>query len=61
MPPEPTNGPLGMGETREEVQVAVSAEVAMLVLSLKPGQILTVECRDNDREMFRIRRSRVDV
>lgn len=49
-------GPIGMGETREEVQAAVAAQVSMLVLTMKPGQVLTVECREDDREMFRVQR-----
>jgi hypothetical protein len=53
-------GPMGVGETREDVQAAVSAQVAMLVLTMKPGQVLTVECREDDREMFRVKRQRVE-
>lgn len=49
-------GPIGVGETREDVQAAVAAQVSMLVLTMRPGQVLTVECRDDDREMFRVKR-----
>ncbi|HYF54438.1 MAG TPA: hypothetical protein VEA41_09280 [Salinarimonas sp.] len=57
----PFPGPVGMGDTKDEVLARVAAQVTMLVLEMQPGQEVVVQRFDDDQEMFRVQRRRFDA